>query len=126
VQTATIGPQGQLWLGTPTGLLVVDSTTGRLLRSVTEMRDRSVTAIAFDSNQSLWVGTESGLFKLNPYNGAVLGQVPNLPSGHILSLSPETGNKIWVGTTEGLAWISLTTGLATPHGAFTSPVGLRR
>ncbi|MEL7226640.1 MAG: two-component regulator propeller domain-containing protein, partial [Cyanobacteria bacterium J06576_12] len=124
-QAMAVGPQGDIWVGTPTGLLVVDSRTGQLLRSVTEMRGVNVTAIAFDSTQSLWVGTRSGLFKLNPYNGAIVGQVPSLPSEHILSISPDTGNKIWVGTTEGLGWVSRTTGRGTPHGSIVSAVGAR-
>ncbi|MCG8362137.1 MAG: transcriptional regulator, partial [Pseudanabaenales cyanobacterium] len=72
------------------------------------------------------VGTQVGLLKLNPYNGEIIGEVPNLPSGRILALSPNTGNKVWVGTSEGLAWVSMTTGRAAPHGAFVSPVGVRR
>ena len=110
-------------MGTPTGLLEIDSKTGQLLRTVTQLRDRNVQAIAFDSTQSLWVGTRDGLLKLNPYNGAIVGRVPSLPSEDILSISPDTGNKLWVGTTEGLAWVSQVTGRGTPHGSIVSANG---
>ncbi len=102
-------------------LLVLNSRTGELLRSVTALRGKNVEAIAFDSTQSLWVGTRTGLPKLNPYNGAVVGQVSNLPSEHIVSISPDTGNKIWVGTSEGLGWVSEVTGRGTPHGTIVRP-----
>ena len=95
-----------------------DPETGALLRSVTEMRGKSVTSIDFAKTQSLWVGTENGLFKLNPYNGAIVSRVPNLPSAHVLSLATDVSDKLWVGTTEGLAWVSLTTGRANVHEAF--------
>ena len=111
-------------MGTAQGLFVFEADTGTLLRSVTEMRGKSVTDIAFAQTQSLWVGTENGLFKLNPYNGAIVSRVPNLPSDHVLSLATDVSDKLWVGTTEGLAWMSLTTGRANTHEAFVSPRGL--
>ncbi|HEY9704853.1 MAG TPA: transcriptional regulator, partial [Allocoleopsis sp.] len=87
----------------------------QILRSVTNVRRRSVSSIRFAQDNTVWVGTENGLLKLNPYNGAVLGRVNNLPSDKIMSLSADTGDKLWVGTSEGLAWVSLKTGLARPH-----------
>ena len=107
-------------MGTSQGLFVFDANTGALLRSVTLMRGRSVTDIAFDNTQSLWVGTENGLFKLNPYNGAIVSRVPNLPSSHVLAIATDVSDKLWVGTTEGLGWVSLTTGRASTHEAFAS------
>jgi ligand-binding sensor domain-containing protein len=114
-------PEGEMWVGTPSGLLVIDPLSGQLLRSVTAFRDRNVTTVRFDENGNLWVGTQTGLFIVNRYNGAILREIPGLPSSRILELSPDTGNKVWVGTSEGLGWVSLTTGVARPLEAFGRP-----
>ena len=121
VNTIVRGPHGQLWVGTPDALLVVDPQTGSLIRTVGIMQRQNVVSLGFDSTRALWVGTQDALYKINPYYGASLGQVRGLPSGRVLALAPGVGNKVWLGTAEGLAWVSLTTGYATPHGDFANP-----
>ena len=118
VQDLTLGPDGNLWVGTPSGLLVVDPKTKTVLRSVTPFRGRNVTVVRFDAANHLWVGTDNGLYWVNYYNGAIETEITELPSSHIFSVSPDTGNKVWVGTREGLVWVSLRTGKATVHEIF--------
>lgn len=91
-----------------------------VLRSLSQLQGRNVTALHFDRMSSIWVGTTNGLLRVNPFNGATGGEITNLPSGRIFSLSPDTGGKLWVGTSEGLAWVNTTTFKGQPHQTFRS------
>lgn len=107
----------------PNNLLVINPKTGAVLRSVTRLRGRDVTAVRFAKDGSVWVGTNNGLLRLNPNTGAVLdAEVAGLPSSRVLALAPDIGNKLWIGTSEGLAWLMPKTDSAKPHIAFSRAV----
>ena len=106
----------------PNNLLVINPKTGAVLRSVTRLRGRNVTAVRFAKDGSVWVGTNNGLLRLNPHTGSVLDEVAGLPSSRVFALAPDIGNKLWIGTSEGLAWLMPKMPMAKTHLAFSRAV----
>jgi ligand-binding sensor domain-containing protein len=108
-----------LWVGTTSGLVEIDTETGRVLQTPPGIQGRNITSLQMDRTERLWVGSSNGLWRLNVTNGAVEGEVAaNLPSRQIVSLAADSGGKLWVGTSEGLAWVSMQTFRVGGHDTF--------
>ena len=71
-------PNGEYWLGTLGGILVVDELEDIVLQEYRwyyselsdddSLADNLVAALYFDTSGVLWIGTEDGLEKYDPYN----------------------------------------------------------
>ncbi|MCM4153628.1 hybrid sensor histidine kinase/response regulator [Arenibacter sp. N53] len=71
-------PNGEYWLGTLGGILVVDKLEDIILQEYRwyyselsdddSLADNLVAALYFDASGVLWIGTEDGLEKYDPYN----------------------------------------------------------
>jgi ligand-binding sensor domain-containing protein len=72
---------------------------------LTDLTNRSITALAFDNSSVLWVGTDTGLFKSVTTGYQLIDYKIDAP---VTALAFEENSKtIWVGTSEGLAKLSL-------------------
>lgn len=81
---------GQLWVGTPVGLYVLDTATLKIVRTLTRddgLGASNVTAMAFSPTGHLWVGTNGGLTEIDPAAGTVLRNVKR-QDGLV-------GNEVW-------------------------------
>jgi ligand-binding sensor domain-containing protein len=112
----SLDPQGQLWVGTLEGLVQINTANGYILRQQPDVPGTTVQALTLGPRGTLWAGTPNALLEVDPKTGQVLRSVTQLRGRNVLSVQFD---KVWVGTSEGLGWVSLTTGEAKPHLAFT-------
>lgn len=115
-QTALlVDPDGELWIGTPSGLtvlvnpggVVLDGPGAAIYRTVRPLEDLGVTALAVDALNRKWVGTNDGILVLSSDGTDVLKTFTSdnspLVNNQILSILPddETGD-VYIGTVNGL------------------------
>jgi ligand-binding sensor domain-containing protein/signal transduction histidine kinase len=97
---------GQLWLGTQTGLVRFDGvrfTTVDPSNGVS-VSDVWVTALAEDRDHALWIGTDaSGVFRLHDGVLTHFTKREGLASDTVSSVFVDASGQAWVGTAEGLA-----------------------
>jgi signal transduction histidine kinase/ligand-binding sensor domain-containing protein len=98
---------GRLWLGTQTGLAVVDSHSrqGKFFSRQDGLSADDVRALAEDRAGNLWIGTDGGgLNRLKDGRLAIFRKQPEgLPSDNIASLYVDGEDVLWAGTSGGLA-----------------------
>jgi streptogramin lyase len=69
------GPSGDLWIGTPNGLLLFDPVHRKILWDYSQdniLGGVGISAICLDAQQNVWMTTERGLFCLVSLKGQVL------------------------------------------------------
>lgn len=97
------GPDGYLWLGTPTGLYRYD---GRTLAAAQPALQRNVVALAADPDGRLWVGTEAPVEVLLLRPGAARPDAvfsgERLPLRRVRSLATAGPGQVWAGGNGGL------------------------
>lgn len=103
---------GRVWLGTGSGLYLVDPE-GAFVRPVPHVRDpqdwqrRFVNAITEDAAGILWVGTLAGAYFHDPHRkpfrhfGHVRGEPGSLPARAVSAIAPTSGAIAWLGTYGG-------------------------
>jgi signal transduction histidine kinase/ligand-binding sensor domain-containing protein len=95
VDALLLDRSGQLWLGTPDGLIEVKQGE---LRRLHGLPGKHVTALHEDKEGTLWIGTDAGLARLRN------GVIENLPSSSgdlILTIADDREGDLWVGTELG-------------------------
>ncbi len=107
-----------LWVGTESGLLVVDEQTGKVYSYVhnpenhLSISDNSINSIAKDNRGNLWISTYNGLNRVssNPtiknliferFHKDALDEKHKAPTNRFTALKAD-GDNIYVGTTDGL------------------------
>jgi signal transduction histidine kinase/ligand-binding sensor domain-containing protein/DNA-binding response OmpR family regulator len=112
------GYAGELWIGTSTGLVIIDPITlkTRSLPAVDpipkQIMDKYVRRIYKDRLDRMWIGTETGLFCYYPQKKliTVVAHRPVDSPGHgrdfIEAIQQDSLGNIWVGTHEGLNMLS--------------------
>ncbi len=101
---------GRLVIGTTAGVSVMDLSTRKISRNLTDTALRpvldgsNIIQVFTDSRGMLWIATQSGLYVYDPAVGGVfdvpLGPVP--PGSFILGLAEDTNLNIWVSVGEKL------------------------
>lgn len=110
-----VDPDGELWIGTPQGLVVLvnpgtvlqNGGASAIFRVVRSLENIYIHAIAVDALNRKWVGTNDGLIVLSSDGTEVLATYTEsnspLVSNQVRSILPndETG-EIYIGTLEGM------------------------
>jgi len=126
IQTAlAVDKQGQLWIGTPSGLASIFNPNAVLLkqkpfvRTIRQLNQQTVNSIYVDAVDNKWIATNQGLWVLNSDGSEVLQVFTKknslLATDEITSVigNPNTGD-IYVGTQLGLYKFTTTTIQARP------------
>ena len=117
-RTVKYSPDGDLYVGTTTGLSRYDSGIDRFVDvNLPPEVSSSITCLAFDGRGNLWVGTNDGLATVNAATGetAVYNMLnSDIVSNQINSVTFDqfTGD-IYIGTREGYSYISSSIGQPT-------------
>ena len=105
---------GNLWIGTPTGLNLLDRSTGTFTHYRHDPEDQNtlshngVTSILEDASGNLWIGTGGGLNLLNRTSGTFthIRHDPDnklsLAHDGVISIIQDRTGFLWVGTADGL------------------------
>lgn len=104
VQALLEDHDGNIWVGTRSGLDRFRPANFALLSEDDGLSQDLVTAVCQSRNGSVWVGTATG--GLNRVTGDTIvtkGVADGLPSDSVLSLYEDAGGRLWVGTMKGLA-----------------------
>ncbi len=109
---------GTLWVGTESGLLVINEQTGKTYKyehdpeNHLSISDNSINALAKDSRGNLWISTYNGLNRVssNPtiknlvferFHKDALDKKRKAPTNRFTALKAN-GDNIYIGTTDGL------------------------
>lgn len=106
---------GNLWIGTESGISVLNKSTGKFTYYKHDSKDRhslsnnNVTALLKDSRGNMWVATRDGLNVFDKAANAFrhFSQADGLPENNILTLLEDNAHTLWVGTTNGISrgWV---------------------
>lgn len=103
------GRDRDLWVGTSTGLYLVDANSGRVQSHWDVSRglpSAHVNALYMDKGRRLWIGTRGGLAMRD--GGGNIHVVSQIGAGaNVLSLSAGESQRLWVSTSRGLALVRL-------------------
>jgi ligand-binding sensor domain-containing protein len=97
---------GDVWVGSKTGLHRVDAATGNYLGRVdagTEVAH--VRALLADTSGTLWVGHLNGLTRYHAGQTATFTVADGLPDNRVNALAQNHNGRVWIGTANGLAFI---------------------
>ena len=101
-QGVFISPSGKVWFANDSGYVsMFDGSTWSRFGSK-EGVPGSVSAIAFDKDDTAYIGTSEGILVMKDGAQSVLTDADGLPSKNIRSLLFD-GDTLWIGTTDGLA-----------------------
>jgi len=113
------GPDGSIWVGTPSGLFRLDPSTERFERIALPITDSEIARdhpdrvnhISRGAGGRLWVMTQSGVFDLDPHDPAdevrfwpTAVDNPTAPAGRAVHMDD---GSVWVSTMRGLFMRSL-------------------
>ncbi|MEM1320388.1 MAG: two-component regulator propeller domain-containing protein [Bacteroidota bacterium] len=103
--------EGQMWMGTTTGVFVLQKDTARLLFNMSDQPPYSVAAIATLPDSSVWIATASeGLLQIREEKIVRQYRVADgLCSNHCRCLFADE-NRLYVGTDNGLNILDLNSG----------------
>ncbi|HGY54972.1 MAG TPA: histidine kinase [Caldithrix abyssi] len=116
-EIATLGYDGSgyLWVGTSGGLVLIDSTSKKIVSATNRYKipvsltKTGISSLLFDKANTVWVGTVGdGLFRIFLTNGHVAHYVndrqnqESISDNHITAIYQDTNGNIWIGTENGL------------------------
>ncbi|TDW97587.1 two-component regulator propeller domain-containing protein [Dinghuibacter silviterrae] len=98
---------GNLWIGTGTGVDVLEHKTGRFRNYdlANGISSRNILAVIADSLNRVWIGTAEGLNLFDPVLGKTLhvwNKADGLPDNYILTIAEDNNHNLWLGTPSGL------------------------
>lgn len=109
---------GDIWIGSQTGLSRMDAATGEVLHVSGDdsgggpLPDTLISSLLFDSHGNLWIGTfDRGVFKMSA-NGEVLQYSTESVSSnrithnHIRDILEDSVGQIWIATQHGLSVVN--------------------
>jgi signal transduction histidine kinase/ligand-binding sensor domain-containing protein len=105
VQVRSLGEdeQGTIWIGTTSGLVVVEAGHAALIPRSFSLPNQYVGAIYRDREEILWFGTEGGAFKLLSTPFRSYNYSTGLRGDHVISIFQDAGGNCWLGTYNGAA-----------------------
>ncbi|MGD1840138.1 MAG: two-component regulator propeller domain-containing protein [Thermonemataceae bacterium] len=95
--------KGKLWLGTPTGVVVLNTKTLKIEEALTTnngLLNNQVNYITQDRNQNYWFGTDAGISKLTNRRFNILF-APEVTSKAITAIIEDGKKNMWFGTRGG-------------------------
>jgi signal transduction histidine kinase/ligand-binding sensor domain-containing protein len=115
IQMIRFDTKGRLWIGTQSGMNLMNRERGTFIRIFNEPDDYdgffqvSVQSLAFieDENDVFWIGTWFGFYRYDLANNNIRryladpGRPNTMRSNHILSLYDDGDGSIWMGTFNG-------------------------
>ena len=105
VQVRSLGEdeQGNLWIGTTLGLVVVEDGHVTRISSSHLLSNQYIGAIYRDREDVLWFGTESGAFKLPGIPLRSYNFTTGIRGDHIIAIFQDAERNCWLGTYNGAA-----------------------
>ena len=103
VQTITGDNQGNLWIGTTSGVSKFDGANFTNYTTKNGLPSNHVNVIFIDSKQIIWFGTKKGLARFDGDSLVNFSSKNGLIDDCILSFVEDKKGKIWIGTTGGLS-----------------------
>jgi signal transduction histidine kinase/ligand-binding sensor domain-containing protein len=94
------GPQGEIWMGTDSGLFALKN--GVISPGPKELADRKINCLLPVGSQELWVGTDNGVLRWTNVSGTWRPLAPILGGDEILAMIRDRDSNTWAGTTKGL------------------------
>lgn len=112
VLAMAVGPNGNVYIGTPQGLYRADARGRRLVRVTVPGRGPTaeVWALCQDAGV-LWIGGLDGLWALNLGAEPASNPTPGRGVANVTALARGRGDSLWVGTRAGLEHLNTATGL---------------
>lgn len=113
IQRLLVAPDGRLWIGTDSGLLMLDPRSGQT-RSVTavdgsdESFSESINPMALTTDGTLWMGTDNGLFALPSGSDRLVeirsepGHAGSLTNNDVNGLVVDPKGRLWIATAQGI------------------------
>ena len=107
VQVRSLGEdeQGNLWIGTTDGLVVVEAGHAVRLPRDQRLPNQYIGAIFRDREDLLWFGTEGGAFKLVSTPFRSYNYSTGLRSDHVIGIFLDGERNCWLGTYNGAAML---------------------
>jgi ligand-binding sensor domain-containing protein/signal transduction histidine kinase len=109
------GSDGNVWIGTESGVVQMRDTWSRRLSVRNGLPDNAVSALAFDSAGALWIGTNDGISRYQNGEISVYRTRDGLSHSLVQSLYFDREGTLWAGTKDGLD--EFTDGDVTPYTA---------
>jgi ligand-binding sensor domain-containing protein/signal transduction histidine kinase len=106
ISAAAVDRNGNVWMGTGSGLLVYPAHDGRPQIVPAESGRTDVQVLLADRLDRLWIGTNNGLMVYENGHTKTFNLRPSLTSSNITALSEDRAGAIWVGTEAGAARIT--------------------
>ncbi len=102
--TLAPGSHGDLWVGTPDGLVHWENGVVRRFGTADGLPDEFVRSLLVARDGALWIGTRHGLAVLRDGRIAAVG-AGNDPIGAVFEAGSDAGGDIWFGTLRGVTRI---------------------
>ncbi len=109
VQDLAADPGGKVWVGTGTGLFVLDPSTS-LAQAVPAIGRLPVLHFSFGGDSLVWVATTTGLVQLHgggpaarPWQGRRIGPADGLCAAPVWRVLQDRTGRVWVATAAGIS-----------------------
>jgi len=111
VYTIAKGQEGQLYIGTISGLYILDTSTDKITPFTTGnehqpyLRGKMIHAVYQDNDGVLWIGTNHGLdiYDTKTAMSYRVNKSRGLPDNNVVSITQDANGHLWLGTKNGLA-----------------------
>lgn len=102
VSTICLGPDSNLWVGTPgTGLYCLAKRQTLHLTTADGLSDNAILSLAVDSEGALWVGTAARLHRIADGVIASFGTADGLPDAPVTAIVARRSGGVWIGFNDG-------------------------
>jgi len=106
VQTVCQDQEGNLWVGTHDGLVMLRETCIEAISPPDKWQGRAALSVAAGKDDAVWVGTEGGgLYRRQGEAWSHFGSEDGLPSQYIWSVSEDASGCLWGGTWDSGAFV---------------------
>lgn len=105
------GPKGNLWFGTSQGVAVLNKTSNKFKRYISDEQSSNnlvfdyVTDITFDNNDNLWIATYGGGISVLNIETDIFTNLNKennlLNDNEVWDVFIDSNNKVWIGTANG-------------------------